>query len=315
MVMIEWDWYSQLTEEQDQELRQVLLAAEDYDMEQGFSVVDYQAVKADLKDQSDSNKLMLVYYLPSDQAERSQNNAERTLAAVLRAEIADDGSARIGYTVNPELRSLGITTLLVEETGLPGQPHNAWQEVGITKISTWARGDHPAAERLTTRFGIPATQSIWRLFRELKDPVRELPEHDFNIAVVNTGADEIGQYEGAVESTPRPATGLALDVTRSDRRVLLAKDSSDNIAGAASFDLKTTFDLTIGRWADIEYASTCPDAEERLIMWLLGAVIEEAQEQPMDSLVLHLEPEDEDLVQAVRLHGFVHDRTDVAYSI
>ena len=315
MGMITWDWVSELTDNQDEEMRQMLEAAEDYDLEQGFSVVDYQSVQSDLKDPASPNKVMLVYYDPLEGSGDEREEQELILASVLRAEIGDDGNARVNYTVNPDLRSLGITTLLVEEMGLPHQPDSAWAKIGLSSTTTWARGNHPAADRLSNRFDIPATQHIWRLFRELKQQDRVLPAHDYTIALADADSDEIQSYEQLVESTHRPANGLAQDVLRADRRVLVAKNAHGAIHGVLILNLKTSYDLNFGRWGDIEYVSTHPDAEERLVMWLIQAALQTARELPMDSVVLHLEPEDEGLVHAVRLLGFVHDRTDVAYSL
>jgi mycothiol synthase len=315
MGMIEREWITALSPDTDAEARAILEAAEDYDREQGFSVVDYRAMVNDLADPNSPNRIMLVHYIPSDQAERENEDVERTLAAVLRAELADDGRARVSYTVNPDLRSLGVTTLLVEEMGLPGRNGNAWAAAGIREITTWARGNHPAAGRLTNRFEIPSTQEVWRLFRELKDEDRRLPDHGFSFRVADTVTPAVESYAAKVENTQRPAPGLVQAITRDDRHVLLAEDSAGTVVGAASIDTRTTDDLFIGKWADIDFTSTDPDADERLILWLLDAVIKEARNQPMDTLVLHVEPEDEDLVHAVRLLGFVHERTDVAYQI
>lgn len=315
MAMITWDWVSELTENQDTEMRLMLEAAEDYDLEQGFSVVDYKAVKSDLKDSTSPNKLMLVYYDPLEAGTSEQGKQELILASVLRAEVGDDGNARVNYTVNPDLRSLGITTLLVEEIGFPGQVDGAWVKAGVNATTTWARGNHPAADRLSNRFDIPATQHIWRLFRELKQEDRVLPTHDYTLVLADGASDEIHAYEQLVENTNRPASGLAQDVLRSDRRVLVATDSNNAIQGVVSLDLKTSYDLNFGRWGDIDYISTHPEAEERLVMWLLHEALQTSRELPMDAVVLHLEPEDEGLVHAARVLGFVHDRTDVAYSL
>ncbi|GAA4282634.1 hypothetical protein GCM10022261_01650 [Brevibacterium daeguense] len=315
MAMIEWAWCSELSRDADAEVRQLLESAEDYDREQGFSVVDYRALQNDLADPASPNKVMLVHYIPSEQAERERDDVQRTLAAVLRAEMSEEGAARVSYTVAPHLRSLGVTTLLVEEIGLPGQDGSAWSAAGIREVTAWARGNHPAADRLTSRFGIPATDEVWRLFRELKEEDRSLPAHEFTFRPAAGDVDRASvlDYENHVEDTQRPAIGLSQDVSRPDRRVLLVEDTAGAIVGAAAIDLRTTSDLVIGRWADITYASTDPTADERLILWLLDAAVKEARTLPMDTLILHVDPDDEDLVHAVRLLGFVHERTDVAY--
>lgn len=315
MGMIETEWIRELSPEVDAEVKSLLAAAEDYDREQGFSVVDYPALKSDLADPSSRNRLLLVHYLPSEQAAWDDEAAQRTLAAVLRAELDDGGTARVSYTVAPDLRSLGITTLLVEELGLPGREGNAWSGVGIEEITIWARGNHPAADRLTSRFLIPATQEVWRLFRELKEEDRKLPAHAFGIHAVERSSPALEAFEHKVEETPRRAVGLSQDASRPDRRVIVAEDSSGAVVGASAIDLRTAFDLIIGRWTDIAFASTDPDVDERLILWLLDAVVKEARNLPIDTLVIHVEPEDEDLVHAVRLLGFVHERTDVAYQV
>jgi mycothiol synthase len=317
MAMIEWEWCSRLDGETDVAVRSLLEAAEDYDREQGFSVVDYRALQNDLSDPDSPNRVMLVHYVPSEQAERELDDVQRRLAAVLRAEMSEDGAARVSYTVDPDLRSLGITTLLVEEIGLPGRDGSAWNASGISEVTTWARGNHPAADRLTSRFRIPATEEVWRLFRELKEDDRTLPAHEFVFRMPAGAGDSaaITAYEQRVEATPRPAVGLSQDIGRPDRRVVLAEDAGGTIVGAAAIDLRTTYDLIIGRWADITYVSTAPEADERLIMWLLDSAVKEARSLPIDTLILHVDPADEDLVHAVRLLGFVHERTDVAYRV
>jgi mycothiol synthase len=110
------------------------------------------------------------------------------VAAYLRIEPDPDGGpATVRYVVRPEFRSRGISTLLVEKIGL---------DLEASGLRVWARGDHPAAQRMARRFesaGIRTARREWQLLAPLRDA--ELPpeiaeavwydprEHGLRIAV------------------------------------------------------------------------------------------------------------------------------------
>jgi mycothiol synthase len=65
--------------------------------------------------------------------------------------------------VRPEHRSLGIATLTLEM--LAERPGDGWAGTGAVSISCWAKGDHPAAERMSRRFGAEVEGATWVLLR------------------------------------------------------------------------------------------------------------------------------------------------------
>lgn len=151
--MIEYDWFDRLPAPTASELRGVLATCAEADAEAGFP-------RLELRGDGAGSQHLLVWLLPDDRwgGERTE---DRTLAAYLRVDETE-----AAYVVRPELRSRGITTLLVEQLRSDGSE--------LPKCTLWARGNHPAAARLAERFRIGVLRREWRLLAPLSD-VPETP--------------------------------------------------------------------------------------------------------------------------------------------
>jgi len=157
----------------------MLAAAAETDAEAGFTSVSLA------QSYPDGTRQLVVRLLPDG---RPGHEGSSPVAAYLRIEPDPDGGpATARYVVRPEFRSRGISTLLVEKVGL---------DLEASGLRVWARGDHPAAQRMARRFesaGIRTARREWQLLAPLRDA--ELPpeiagavwydprEHGLRIAV------------------------------------------------------------------------------------------------------------------------------------
>jgi len=183
--MITYSWRTGFDAGEEREVGEMLAAAAEADAEAGFPAVSLG------ESYPDDARHLVVRLLPDD---RPGHEGSSPVAAYLRVEPDPDGGpATVRYVVRPEFRSRGISTLLVEKIGLdPG----TWGGTGVSALRIWARGDHPAAQRMARRFeraGIRTARREWQLLAPLRDS--ELPpeiagaawydsrEHGLRIAV------------------------------------------------------------------------------------------------------------------------------------
>lgn len=147
--MIEYDWPEKVVGDTREELAGLLAEAAEADAEAGFpSFALADPVPA-------ATRYLLVWLLPDDRDGHSDST--RTLAGCLRLEPLADaaGAAEARIVIHPGYRSRGITVLLCERLGLDTRADGGWAGTGFTRLHCWARGNHPAAQRLALRFGGP----------------------------------------------------------------------------------------------------------------------------------------------------------------
>lgn len=164
--MITYRWCDELSADDRDEVRALIRRAADYDAEAGFSAVDPAAVD------SRPSVGQRVWHLPI-RARRDLSarlDAPLVLVAYLHLAVDAEGLGVTQFVVDPEYRSRGIATLLVEELGLDVAADGGWAGTGARALRSWAYGSHPAAERLTTRFAVPAVRRQWTLVRHLSGP-------------------------------------------------------------------------------------------------------------------------------------------------
>jgi mycothiol synthase len=174
--MIDVEWYPPEgpgpPPEVEAELRELLADAARFDTEAGFP----QLSPDDPVEPGTAQ--LLIRLLPDERCGRSAPHVP-SLAAYLRLEPLDGpdaGTAEVSYVVRPEYRSRGITTLLVEKIGLELAGPDGWLGSGASALRVWARGNHPAAQRLALRFrhhGIATAVRRWQLLAPLR-PDREV---------------------------------------------------------------------------------------------------------------------------------------------
>jgi len=164
--MISCQWREELADDDRDEVLALVAAAAEYDDEAGFSRVEPRDVTAC------SRKGVRVSHLvvKARRGLSALEDAPLVVVAYLHLAVDEDGLGAVQFVVHPDYRSRGIATLLVEELGLDVDRPAGWMGTGARALRTWAFGTHPAAERLTRRFGISSVSRLWTLFRSLTGP-------------------------------------------------------------------------------------------------------------------------------------------------
>lgn len=152
--MITVEVCTELRQDDAAELAAMIEHAAAYDEEAGFSSVD---LYADVDDNTE------LFHVISRLTPGLHGSAETPIAAYLRLAVDRAGGAVAQILVRPEYRSLGIATLTLEL--LSERDGDGWAGTGAVSISCWAKGDHPAAERMSRRFGAEAEGATWMLVR------------------------------------------------------------------------------------------------------------------------------------------------------
>ncbi|GAA0606112.1 hypothetical protein GCM10009547_05080 [Sporichthya brevicatena] len=152
--MITVEVRDELSEEESAELSALISSSAVYDEEAGFSTVDLQA---DLDDNHE------VFQVLARSTPGFHGSEETPLVAYFRLSVDRAGGAVAQMLVKPEFRSLGIATLMIET--LADRPGDGFAGTGAVSISCWARGNHPAAERMSRRFGAEVEGATWILYR------------------------------------------------------------------------------------------------------------------------------------------------------
>ena len=296
--MISYAWRKIAGPEEERELREMLAEAAAEDAEAGFP-----AVSLDQPYRDDAAHLV-VRLLPDG---RPGHDASAPVAAYLRVEPDPDGGTAIArYVVRPRFRSRGISTLLLETIGLDLRAEGGWAGTGVSALRIWARGDHPAAQRMARRFerfGVRPGRRQWQLLAPLRRS--GWPERQGVRARPPAGAAE-------------QAAAAALWHRRAGREEL-PHGASVLIAGP---------DVTGALWYD-------PDADERTEYGTAGRIVavlaEPGREEIRADLVaaamtglrdrglrvaaVTVDADDHALTRTCRLMGFRHDRTDIEYLV
>lgn len=248
--MIKYEWRSGLDPAEAAELAALLDRAADHDAEAEHNGIDFAEVAQTLT--SESVRHLVIWMLPHATALDRPDEPER-IAGLVRVVGGTDGVGEVTAVIDPELRSIGIMTLLLEQTGVDTSQ----------TLRAWARGNHPAAGRISKRFLIPADQRVWKLIRPVgrTDVAPATVAGTFRLGPNRSTSEEFGEYLTIDEF--RPASGT-------------------DAAG---------------------------------LRGLLDCAAADAAAAGSNAVALHVDSGDRALVNACRLSGFQHDRTDVCYRI
>ncbi|MEQ3549899.1 hypothetical protein WIS52_05405 [Pseudonocardia nematodicida] len=315
--MIDFEWYRPggpgLAPEIASELREMLAEAAGVDAEAGFP----QLSPDDPVEPGTAH--LLVWLLPD---ERSGLHAPLvpSLAGYLRVEpVHDDepGTAEVSHVIRPDFRSRGITTLLVEKMGLELGSPDGWQGTGVSRLRIWARANHPAALRMALRFrryGIRTTLRQWQMLAPLRidreiDPGAE-PAHP-----------RVRPADGAAEVAAAAQLWAASGLRHAppERAVLLVSGPGTRPDGAVWVDPHSgepTEYGTAGRLVAV--VTREPDRTrdaDPLVRSLLVAGLEQLRDQGVRVGAVTIDSQDRPLVHEARTLGFVHDQTDVMYTV
>lgn len=301
--MITYAWRTGFGPEEERELRDMLAEAAAQDAEAGFPQVS-------LEQPSAGASHLVVRLLPDDRTGRAP--AGSPLAAYLRIEPDPDGGpATAHYVVRPAFRSRGISTLLLETIGLEVRAEGGWAGTGAPAVRIWARGDHPAAQRMARRFrrsGVRVARRRWQLLAPLRATSPPVPDQV-----------PIRRPAGPAESTA--AAGLW---RRSGRReeppaqaeVLVAGQAAD-VVGAVWLDPhagERTEYGTAGRILAV-LADERAREDDEVLGALLTAALSGLRDHGLRVAAITVDAEDHALARSCRLAGFMHDRTDTEYTL
>jgi mycothiol synthase len=295
--MITYAWRTFFAGEEERELREMLAAAATEDAEAGFP-----AVSLDQPYPDDASHLV-VRLLPDGRAGRESTSP---VAAYLRVEPDPDGGpATVRYVVRPEFRSRGVSTLLVERLGLDLRAEGGWAGTGAAALRVWARGDHPAAQRMARRFecsGVRPGRRQWQLLAPLRAAV--LPDYPGSAPRPPAGAPEQAAVtalwrRGGREEPPGHAEVLVLA-------------GGPDVAGVVWYDPQAGERTEYGTAGRIIAALAVPGRDE-IRAGLVAAAMAALRERGLRVAAITVDAEDRALARGCRLLGFRHDRTDIEY--
>lgn len=205
--MIKYEWRTDLSLHEADELADLLDRAARYDAEAEHNGIESRAVEQALAESADSVRHLIIWMLPHAVALDRPDEPTR-IAALVRLEFTGATHADVTAVVDPELRSIGIITSLLEQAGATPDQADGWLGSGAHVLSAWARGNHPAAGRLSRRFLIPPSRRMWKLIRPVDSSDQTRASADagtFTIDMKPAVSDEFGPYLTIDELSPSPS--------------------------------------------------------------------------------------------------------------
>lgn len=294
--MIKYEWRTDLSPTESAELSDLLVRAAEYDAEPEYTRIDFDDVNDAMSQHDSSVRHLVIWMLPHATAMGEPEHPER-IAGLVRLESESDGSATAKAVIDPRLRSIGIMTLLLERAGLDTARPGGWLDTGAHTVTAWAQGAHPATSRLSNRFLIPRTRRIWKLIRSAE------AVEDATAAPVLEPLDDAAQ------------TDLGWLPARRGHGGTYALREGGRIVGVVALDLRAVSSDEFGRCATITSAFAAPGADISQLRRLLDGAAALAHEADMSGVIIHVDSDNTELVNACRLASFQHDRTDVRYQI
>ncbi|MEV5651949.1 GNAT family N-acetyltransferase [Nocardia sp. NPDC052254] len=319
--MIDYTWCRQLGEQDRAQVLALVRAAAAYDDEAGFSIVGDHAVE------SVSSDGRSVWHL-AIKARRGLSvrpDVPMVMVAYLNLTIDSRGQGTIRYTVHPDYRSRGVTTLLVEELGLDVSASGGWCGRGATSLRCWAYGSHPASERLTRRFDIAAAARLWTMVRHLAGPfAMPLTPAAFPGGVEVSGPVDLA--DDAVAATAgdmlarQGLTEARFDQFRTEfgercGRIVLASAGCERPAGMVWFDPNPIRHLELrGAW--VRALIVVPQIRGGgLGAALLTRALDELRDAGAQVVLMRIDPDDPAAVRLSRLLAFEQEDAHACYQI
>jgi mycothiol synthase len=252
-----------------------------------------------------------------------QEDGPMVVVAYLHLSVDAEGLGTVSYVVHPEYRSRGVTTLLVEEVGLEIGGARGWAGSGATALRCWAYATHPASERLTKRFGVPAVSRQWTVVRHLTGPFAlpiDRPEIPDGLDVGDprdlASADAaVADVLGRASLPDAQRERLEFDVSRGGGRVIEARDDAGRIAGFVWYSTDQRIHQEL-RTAPIHAVVLDPAARGRgLGGVLLVAAMEQQNDAGVQVSMLRIDPDDASAVRMCRLLGFEQEDAHSCYQV
>ncbi len=334
--IISYSWTPQLDGDDLDQILALVTAASAYDDEAGFAQIDPADVTS-----TDVTGDIRVLHLPI-RAHPDLNPADLNPAdlnpdeyappvvvAYLRLAIGAGGLATVSYVVHPDYRSRGLTTLLVEQLGLDAATEGGWDGTGATALRCWAYSTHPAAERLTRRFGVDAVAEQWGLARPLTGPfalpldVPEVPAGLVLGAPRALGADvaELVEVLGAASVPQAHRDRLTSDLSRGTGTVIEARDATGVMLGFVWYTTATTIHLELRAAPVFALILAASATGQGLGSALLVAAMTDQRDKPpagergAQVSLLRINPDDHAAVRMCRLLGYEQEDSDTCYQV
>lgn len=293
--MIEYEWRTELDGAELVDLTDLLDRAARYDAEPEYSTITIDDVAQSMARSDPHSRHLVIWMLPHATALGEDDHPKR-IAGILRVSLEPDGSAQAVLVIDPRLRSIGITTLLLEQMGLDCAQPDGWSGTGARAITVWAQGSHPAAGRISDRFLIPRTRRVWKLIRA-------------------TDSARTASAEPALVSVSAEDLRVSLWANDIDAPGALALRDDGGILGVVVLDLTAVASEEFGACATITTCRAAPTATGRDRLRLLDGAAAIAHESGLSGVIVHVDSGDAEWVNSCRLAGFQHDRTDVRYQL
>lgn len=328
--MIHYEWRTEVTGPEREELDRLLTVSAEQDAEPGFPTF------ALTDPVPPGSRYLLVWLLPDERTGRTK--PPPTLAACLRLEpdpavpngpgtdgaepdgagtdgaepdgagtesdITEPDGAEVRMVVHPELRARGISTLLGEQLGTDVTGPDGWASTGCTRLRCWARGDHPAAHRMWRRLDNPRIirdRRRWRLIV----PLRATGSASRTTQLGTPGPGLAKLWRGSGRRDPAPTAGQ-----------VLVTGPADAPHGAAWFDAEAAELTEFGPAGLITAVLVAPEhAENGTRAGLLDAAMAAIREDGARVAAITVDERDRGLVTDCRLAGFQHERTDIRYHL
>lgn len=293
--MIKYEWRTELDPTESRELTDLLDRAAEYDGEAEYTSIAAERVMRSMSQRDNRFRHLVIWMLPYATAMGEPDHPER-IAGLLRMHVDADGTAQAALVIDPRLRSIGITTLLLERIGLDVTGSEGWLGTGVREVTAWARGNHPAAGRLSNRFLIPRTRRVWKLIRAAE-------------------TDQLLSTANILEPFSDPGEQEAGWLADFDTGGALALRQDGRVVGIATIGLRPVFSEEFGACATVLRYRAAPSASARARRALLDGLAAVAREAGLSGVIVHVDSDDAHWVNSCRLSGFQHDRTDVRYQL
>lgn len=317
--MITYAWQSELTGDDLSEVLELVATAADYDAEAGFSTVHPDDVRAT------GDAPVRIRHLPV-RARRDLSpleDAPTVVVAYLRLAVDPEGLGTVDYVVHPDYRSRGVTTLLAEELGLDTAVADGWAGSGATALRCWAYATHPAAERFTDRFEIPAVRRQWTEARHLAGPFAAPLEPvavpaGFTLAEPADGAEAGAVMTAVLDRSSLPETyrdRLRTELQRDAGSVITASGADGDPAGFIWYgtELHRHDEL---RAATIHALVLADEGRGHgLGSALVSRVLELHREAGAQVSLMRIDPDDEAAVRMCRLLDFEQAESHSCYQV
>jgi hypothetical protein len=294
--MIKYEWRRALAAAESTQLADMLDRAAHYDAEPEYTTIAFEDVKQAM-DQPDSPVQHLIIWMLPYATELGGSDHPERIVGVLRLVSTAPGVADAAIVIDPRMRSLGITTLLLERIGLDFSSDGGWSGTGAHTVSIWARGNHPAADRLSNRFLIPRTRRMWKLVRPI------------------SSADSLTDATVLESANATTVNALQWSTPLRDNDQLHALHEDGCLTGAVSLDLSPVESPEFGLCATVRSHAITPTTAVPTLRRLLDGAAALTHEAGFNAMTMYVDSDDALTVNACRRAGFQHDRTDVRYEL